>query len=374
MDTKFTNITNQSIIDYLNDKNFKKLLPVQEQSIPQLRKRKSSFVEAPTGTGKTLTFLIPALENLEISNQATQAIIITPTRELAVQINNVLREMKPFFNEEIKSTLAIGGEDFEDQQRKLKNGSHIIIGTADRIVSLREKTQHELNSLKYLIIDEVDMILNFGGFNEIEKLANEIPSSTTLGFFSASFPLETQNMIKKMFAKEVNNIIIKDKEDDELESQFIKAFDQDKMHTLKALIKSDTFNPYFSLIFAKTNEEVELIYRELKNAGIREIGAFHNGLAQRERNRLLKQINNSELVYLVTTDLMSRGMDFPGVTHIVNYSLPVDLTYYKHRIGRTNRNNVKGNIYDIYVDGDMSRYNEISKKNPNITFIRTKVK
>ncbi len=374
MDTKFTNINNQSIINYLNDKNFKKLLPVQEQSIPQLKKRKSSFVEAPTGTGKTLTFLIPVLENLDIDNQATQAVIITPTRELAAQINNVLKEMKPFFDGEIKSTLAIGGEDFEDQQRKLKNGSHIIIGTADRIVSLREKTQHEINSLKYLIIDEVDMILNFGGFNEIESLAKEIPTSTTLGFFSASFPLETQNMIKKMFGKEVNNIIIKDKEDDELESQFIKAFDQDKLHTLKALINSDTFNPYFSLIFAKTNEEVELIYKELKNAGVREIGAFHNGLAQRERNRLLKQINNSELVYLVTTDLMSRGMDFPGVTHIVNYSLPVDLTYYKHRIGRTNRNNVKGNIYDIYIDGDMSRYNEVAKKNPNITFTKTKVK
>ncbi len=374
MDTKFISITNQYINDYLISKKFKKLLPVQEQSIPQLKKRRSSFVEAPTGTGKTLTFLIPVLENINLELDATQAIIITPTRELAVQINNVLKEIKPFFDKEIKSTLAIGGEDFEDQQRKLKNGAHIIIGTADRIVSLRSKTQHDISNLQYLIIDEVDMILNFGGFNEIEELSKEIPSSTTLGFFSASFPLETQNMIKKMFSKEVNNIIIKEKEDDELDSQFIKAFDGDKIHTLKALLNSDTFNPYFSLIFAKTNEEVELIYKELKNAGFKEIAAFHNGLAQRERNRLLKQINNSELVYLVTTDLMSRGMDFPGVTHIVNYSLPVDLTYYKHRIGRTNRNSVKGNIYDIYIDGDMSRYNEISKKNPNIKFIKTKVK
>ncbi len=373
MDTKSIKIK-QNILDYFESKKFKKLLPVQEQSIPQLNKRRSSFVEAPTGTGKTLSFLVPVLNNLDFGIDSTQAIIITPTRELAVQINNVLKEMKPFFEQEIKSTLAIGGEDFEDQQRKLKNGSHIIIGTADRIVSLRSKTQHDITELKYLVIDEVDMILNFGGFMEIESLSNEIPSSTTLAFFSASFPLETQNMIKKMFSKEVNNIIIKDKEDDELESQYIKAFDGDKMHTLKALINSDTFNPFFALIFAKTNEEVELIYRELKNSGVKEIGAFHSGLAQRERNRLLKQINNSDLVYLVTTDLMSRGMDFPGVTHIVNYSLPVDLTYYKHRIGRTNRNNVKGNIYDIYVDSDVRRYQEISKKNPNITFTRTKVK
>ncbi len=372
MDTKFTNKI--EIINYIESKGFKKLLPVQEQSIPQLNKRRSSFVEAPTGTGKTLSFLIPILNNLDIDLAKTQAVIITPTRELAVQINNVLKEIKPFFDKEINSTLAIGGEEFEDQQRKLRNGSHIVIGTADRIISLRSKTQHEINELKYLVIDEVDMILNFGGFVEIESFAKEIPSSTTLSFFSASFPLETQNMIKKMFGKEVQNIIIKDKEDDELESQFIKAFDNDKMKTLQDLLKSNTFNPYFALIFAKTNEEVELVYKQLKNAGIKEIGAFHSGLAQRERNRLLKQINNSELVYLVTTDLMSRGMDFPGVTHIVNYSLPVDLTYYKHRIGRTNRNNVKGNIYDIYVDGEMARYREVAKKNPNINFIKTKVK
>ncbi len=373
MDTRSINIRRE-ILDYFESKGFKKLLPVQEQSIPQISKRKSSFVEAPTGTGKTLSFLVPVLNNLDFKIQETQAIIITPTRELAVQINNVLKEMKPFFEEEIKSTLAIGGEDFEDQQRKLQNGAHIIIGTADRIMSLREKTQHDVSNLKFLIVDEVDMILNFGGFSEIEELAKAIPHSTTLAFFSASFPLEIQNLIKKMFGKEVNNIIIKQKEDDELESNYIKAFDGDKMQTLKELVNSDKFNPFFAIIFAKTNEEVELIFKELKNNGVKEIGAFHNGLAQRERNRLLKQINNSELVYLVTTDLMSRGMDFPGVTHIVNYSLPVDLTYYKHRVGRTNRNNVKGNIYDIYVDGDVRRYEEIKNKNPNITFIKGRVK
>ncbi len=373
MDTKFIKLRKE-ILDYFEHKNFKSFLPVQEAAIPQILKKKSSFVEAPTGTGKTLSFLVPAVNNLNFNNKETQSIIITPTRELAIQINNVLKEMKPFFEQEIKSTLAIGGEDFEDQQRKLKNGSHIIIGTTDRINSLREKTQHDISNLNFLIIDEVDMILNFGGFAEIETLAKVIPSSTTLAFFSASFPLETQNQIKKMFKKEVNNIIIKQKDNDELHSHFIKAFDNDKMHTLKELVNSDKFNPYFTLIFAKTNEEVEMIYKELKNIGLKEIGIFHSGLAQRERNRLLKQINNSELVYLVTTDLMSRGMDFPGVTHIVNYSLPVDLTYYKHRVGRTNRNNVKGNIYDIYIDSDVRRYEEIKNKNPNITFEKAKVR
>lgn len=373
MDTKSFNLKRE-IVEYLESKNFSKFLPVQEQTIPQLIKGKDSFVEAPTGTGKTLAFLIPILNNLNTVSLKTQAIILAPTRELATQIHNVLKEIKPFFKEEIKSVLAIGGMDFNDQLRKIVNGTHIIIGTPDRVNSLRNETSHELKYLQYLVIDEVDMILNFGSFEDVGILADNIPSSSTLSFFSASFPIETQNFIKKLFNKEVQNVIIKNKEDDELFSHFIKAFDGNKLQTLKELLNSDKFNPYFSLIFAKTNEEVEQIYKELKNSGIKEIGIFHSQLGQRERNRLLKSINNSELVYLVTTDLMSRGMDFPGVTHIVNYSLPVDLTYYKHRVGRTNRNTVKGNVYDIYVDSDIARYNEISKKNPNIKFVKTKLK
>ncbi len=364
----------EEIINYLKEKKFSSFLPVQEISIPQLLKSKNSFIEAPTGTGKTLSFLIPILEKMDIDNKNIQALIITPTRELAIQINNVLKEMKDFFNEKILSTLAIGGFEFTDQQRKINNGTQIVIGTVDRIFNLRKETKFNFSNLKYFVIDEVDMILNFGSFVEIEEISKDISNKATLAFFSASFPIQTQNMIKKMFNRDIKNIIIQRDKNDELESKFIKSFDGNKLNTLIELLNSDNFNPYFSLIFAKTNDEVELIYKELKKVGIKNIGLFHNGLTQRERTRLLKKINNSELVYLVTTDLMSRGMDFPGVTHIVNYSLPVDLTYYKHRVGRTNRNSVKGNIYDIYADNELKRYEEVFKKNPNIKFTKMKVK
>lgn len=373
MDTKSFNF-NKSINSYIESKKFSKFLPVQEESIPQLLKRKNSFVESPTGTGKTLSFLIPILNNLDLNNKSIQGIVIAPTKELATQIHNVLKEMKEFFDEEIYSVLAIGGEDFYDQSRKINNGTQIIVGTTDRITNLKLESKMDLTNLKYLIIDEVDMILNFGSFEEIQILSKDIPYKTTLGFFSASFPLEVQNFIKKLFNKEINNIIIKEKEDAELISHYIKAFDSNKLYTLKKLIKSNTFNPYFCLIFAKSHDEVDKLYRELKNMKVKDIGYFTSDLTQRERNRLLKQINNGDLIYLVTTDLMSRGMDFPGVTHIVNYSLPVDLTYYKHRVGRTNRNSVKGNIYDIYIDSDVVRYNEISKKNQNIIFEKTTIK
>lgn len=373
MDIKLFNLKIE-IEKYLESKKFSNFLPVQEKSIPQLIKRKSLFIEAPTGTGKTLSFLIPILSNLDFENKSIQAMIIAPTRELATQIHNVLKEIKAFYNKEIFSVLAIGGEDFNDQVRKINNGTQIIVGTADRISNLKAESKMILTDLKYLIIDEVDMILNFGSFEEVQNIVENISEKTTLGFFSASFPIEIQNYIKKLFNKEIDNIIIKNKDDDELISFYIKAFDGNKLYTLKKLINSDTFNAYFCLIFAKSNEEVEKLYKALKDMKLKDIGYFTSNLSQRERNRLLKQVNNGELVYLVTTDLMSRGMDFPGVTHIVNYSLPIDLTYYKHRVGRTNRNSVKGNIYDIYVDSDVSRYNEISKKNPNIKFKKETIK
>ena len=373
MDIKSFNLKKE-INEYFDKMNFKEFQLVQEKTIPKLIKGQNLFVESPTGTGKTLSFLVPILETINYNSLETQAIIITPTRELSIQIHNVLKEMKEFQIKKIKSLLAIGGKDFEDQLRKLRNGTQIIIGTSDRIHSLRNKLNHNLDELNYLVIDEVDMILNFGSFDEIITLSKVIPKETTLAFFSASFPLSTQNYIKKLFNKGVSNIIIEVDKGATITSNFIKAFDDDKSDTLIKLFNSDNFNPYFCIVFARTNIEVEVIYKFLKKKGVQKIGVFHSSLSQRERNRLLKLINNSELVYLVTTDLMSRGMDFPGVTHIVNYSLPVDLTYYKHRIGRTNRNNIKGNIYDIYIDSDIRRYDEISKKNPNIVFERKKVK
>ncbi|BDU67646.1 MAG: helicase [Candidatus Tyloplasma litorale] len=368
------NYINPSLNKYLNYKKFEKLLPIQNIAIPKLIKKKNLFIEAPTGTGKTLTFLLPILQNINFDNFNTQAIIIAPTRELSTQIHNVLKEIKPFLDYEIKSLLAIGGEDFNDQERKLKNGSQIIIGTIDRINSLREKINHSLIDLKYFIIDEVDMIFNFDAFKNIEVISKKIPYWTTISFFSASFPLELQNLIKKTFNKEIDNIIIKKDAQDKIDSFFIKAYDGDKLKTLIELLNSNQFNPFFSLIFTKTNEEAEFIYSKLKTKGFKNVALFSSNLSQRERNRLLKKINKSEIIYLITTDLMSRGMDFPGVTHIVNYSLPIDLTYYKHRIGRTDRNIVKGNIYDIYNDSDIYRYNEIVKKNPNVNFTKIKLK
>lgn len=372
MDTKSYKLS-EEILKYLESKNIKSFLPVQESGIPHLLNYKDSFIEAPTGTGKTLTFLIPIIENINVNSSNTQALILTPTKELAIQINNVLNEIKEFLKTEIKSTLAIGGNDFNDQLRKINNGTQIIIGTAERVSSLYKKTQINLSELKYFVIDEIDMFMNFGSLDN-NLIIKEIPYKSTLAFFSASFPIEMQNYVKKIFNKEIKNIIIKNKEDDILESKFIKAYDENKIETLYNLINSPKFNPYFALIFAKTNDEVKDIYSYLKNKGTQNISMFQSELGNRDRKRLLKSINNSEIVYLITTDLMSRGMDFPGVTHIVNYSLPVDLTYYKHRIGRTNRNSVKGNIYDIYIDSDVRRYKEIAKKNKNIDFVNTRIK
>jgi len=373
MDIKSFNLK-EEINNFLKYKDFKKFLPVQSKVIPLLLKQNNLFIEAPTGTGKTLSFLIPILNNLDLLTKKTQAIIIAPSKELSIQIHGVLKEMKEFFKTEITSCLAIGGEDFNSQIRKINNGSQIIIGTLDRINSLRNETKHDISNLKFLIMDEVDMLLNFGIFENLDLLKKDIPNEALLGFFSASFPIETQNYLKKEFKKEIKNIIIKSDSSANITSNFIKAFDNNKIETLINLLKSDVFNPYFCLIFAKTNEEVKEIYNVLKEEGIKNLGFFNKDLDQRERKRLLKLINDSKLVFLVTTDLMARGMDFPGVTHIINYSLPVDLTYYKHRIGRTNRNVVKGNIYDIYVESDLKKYNDILKKNKNIEFKKMKVK
>lgn len=380
MDIKFINNLNSEVINYFNKKEFKKLSEVQIETIPLLLKNKSCFVSAPTGTGKTFSFLFPIFSKLNYNEKQIQSLIIVPTNELAIQINNVINDFKKITEKKITSTLAIGRGSFDEQIKKISKGSQIIIGTPDRIISIYEKNKFNLNNLKFFILDEVDMLLDFGSFKKILPLIDILPKNTTFSFFSASFSIEIQNYLKRIFSKfniEIKNIII-NRNENKLNSYLIKTRNDEKIETLIKLLNSDKINPYFALIFSKSNEEVEYVFNKLKAKGFKKIGKFTSNLNHRERNRLFRSINNLEFVYLVTTDLMSRGIDFVGVSHIINYSLPIDLIYYQHRIGRTNRNSInliKGDIYNIYDEQEKKRYHEIIKKNQqNVDFIKLNIK
>ncbi|NOQ50131.1 MAG: DEAD/DEAH box helicase [Mycoplasmataceae bacterium] len=372
MDIKQFKIDKQ-VDAYLKDKKITTYTAVQEKVIPLLLKDKQVIVEAPTGTGKTLAFLIPILTNLDPNNKNIQALITVPTRELATQIANVCKEIS-LFKTDFSYLLLTGGEDISIQNKKIKKQPQIIIGTQERINKVFSFGSFNLTFLKYIVLDEADMMLDFGFIEELKEFIKRsgINKKIVYSLFSATLPLPLQNFIKKSFGGEIINISIA-KNDENIKINLIKSFDQEKNEQLFKLLSAPIFNPFFAIIFTRTNEEAEAVYAFLKTKKIRNLACFTTTISARERSKILKNISKMNITYLVTSDVMSRGMDFLGVSHIINYSYPTNLTYYVHRIGRTNRNNISGQIYDIYTEKDEKQLKIIMEKNKFLTFERLKL-
>lgn len=361
--------------EYLKSKNINNFSKVQEDVIPLLLNNKNVNVEASTGSGKTLSFLLPILNNLKSEDKIT-TIIWVPSRELGTQINNVLKEIKKnlkdftFFN-------LINNLSIEEDAYFLKKEPNIIITTPNKLIKVIEKEKINFDNLKYLIIDEIDMIYNFGFLEEILIFKERIikKDNKTWGLFSATFPLPLQNFIKnKLQIINVKNIKINSLENEKIKINLIKVNESEKLEKLFKLLISDNINPYFCLIFAKTNNEVNSVYRYLKDKKIEGLYFFNNQLNIKEKNKIMKLIHQDKVLFLVTTDLIARGIDFPIVTHIINFSYPSDLTYYKHRIGRTNRlNTINGVIYDFISENEEDKLEKIKEKNKNLIFKKFKI-
>lgn len=367
---------NSSLIKYLKEKNIKDFSEVQNKIIPLLLKNKNVNVEAPTGSGKTLSFLLPIINSLETNSDNLEAIIFVPTRELGKQIISVLKEIKSFYND-FTFLDATGGKEFGKDLDKFSKSVNIIVGTPTRILKLFTSINKSLTNLKYIIIDEIDMIYNFGFLEEILLFKkNKIKKDDkTWGLFSASFSIPLQNFIKtRLQITQTNNIKIIDSKNQKIKINLISVNEDDKKEKLFKLITSDIFNPFFCLIFTKSNNEVNLVYKFLKENNIKDLYFFNNQLNSHEKNKTMKLITQEKVIFLVTTDLVARGIDFPFVTHIINYGYPKDLSFYKHRIGRTNRlNSSTGVIYDIFNKReDEFKLDKIKLKNPNLEFINFK--
>ena len=351
------------LVEYLESKGFSDFTEVQNKVIPALLKDKQVFVESPTGTGKTLSFLLPNISNIDIDNMEVQYIVFVPTRELGKQISNVIKEIRAFVPG-LKHVDILGGEDSKRQAESLSKGQHIVVATPNRLERVINENKVNLQNVKYITIDEVDMILGFDLMQPITTMVEErFPINIHWSMFSATFSLPLQNWVKKYVKGNVSNIVIKGKEEDKtiLTLKFDDGHRDDK---LLQLVDSDFFNPFLSIIFCKTNDEVKHVHNMLKDHGLKKIGMLHRDMNQREINKVVKQIDSMDLVYLIATDKVARGMDFPGVSHVVNYSLPADLNYFKHRIGRTDRvGGAQGDVYIIFGDEDKQKLDLLQKKN-----------
>jgi len=310
--------------------------PIQDQAIPHILEGKDLIGLANTGTGKTAAFLIPLIHQVANDNQK-RVLIMTPTRELAIQIESEFRIFAK--NLRVFSALFIGGTSMSSQIRNLKRSPHFIIGTPGRLIDLTKRKKLDLNSFSTLILDEVDRMLDMGFINDMEYVIKLMPAQRQTLFFSATLPTQLNTIISR-FSNNPIKVEVKSQETTEnVEQGIVKVNGQSKVEILNKLLRREGFDKV--LVFGRTKHGLNKLAKELFGRGFR-VATIHGNKSQSQRQKALTQFKTERVQILLATDVASRGLDINDVTHVINYDLPESQEAYIHRIGRTGRANKSG--------------------------------
>lgn len=348
------------IMTALDELKFKTPTAVQARLIPTVLKGRSVVGQSQTGSGKTHTFLLPIFNELQPNLEQVQAVITTPSRELAQQIYSAAKQIAKHFKSEIRIGNYVGGTDKERQIKQLQNHQpQIVIGTPGRIADLLKQQVLDIHLTKTLVVDEADMTLDLGFLPEVDVVAGTMPADLQMLVFSATIPQKLQPFLRKY----LNNPVI---EEIPVTTVISPTIDNWLVST-KGSNKNDViFNlltigqPYLALIFANTKERAEELTRFLRSQNLK-VAMIHGGVAPRERKRVMKQVQNLEFQYVVATDLAARGIDIEGVSHVINDGIPNDLDFFIHRVGRTGRKGMSGIAITLYTPDDDSQVAQLEQ-------------
>ncbi|MEF9992646.1 MAG: DEAD/DEAH box helicase [Romboutsia sp.] len=346
------------IIKLLDKSGITSPTPIQEESIPFINEGKDVIAEAQTGTGKTLAFLLPILENISSGKNHVQALIVSPTRELAIQITEEAMKLKEAKN--INVLAAYGGKDIGSQLNKLKGNIHLIVATPGRLLDHIDRKTVDLSKLKTFVLDEADQMLFMGFQNEVEAILRHVPKKRQVLCFSATM----DSKVKKLAYKITNDpcIVSVEKKQITLENikqEVVETTDRRKQDALCKVLDED--NPFMAIIFCRTKARVDKLEEGLYQRGYN-CQKIHSDISQSKRERIMKSFKNSDIQYLIATDVASRGLDISGVSHVYNYDIPELAEDYIHRIGRTGRAGEKGYTCLFIDPKNQSTLDEIESK------------
>jgi ATP-dependent RNA helicase DeaD len=311
---------------------------VQREVIPKALENLDLVVKSQTGSGKTASFAIPICEMMEWEERKPQTLILTPTRELAVQVRDDVTNIGRF--KRIKAMAVYGKEPFSKQKEELKQKTHVVVGTPGRTIDHIERGTLELDKIKYLIIDEADEMLNMGFIDEVEAIIKELPENRVTMVFSATLPKDVENLCHRYMKDPIHiEIAATGVTTNTIEHAVIEVKDEEKVSLLKDLTVVE--NPDSCIIFCRTKENVENVYAELEKANY-SCERLHGGLEQEDRFGVMDGFKMGNFRYLVATDVAARGIDIDNVTLIINYDVPMEKESYVHRTGRTGRAGNKG--------------------------------
>jgi ATP-dependent RNA helicase DeaD len=323
----------EPLLEALQHLGYENPTPIQEQAIPELLQGHDVIGQAQTGTGKTAAFGLPLLQYVDPSIEEVQALVLTPTRELCIQVTQALRAYGE--RKGIEIVAVFGGAPIRDQQTRLRSGGQVVVGTVGRVMDLMSRHSLVLSDARFVVLDEADEMLDLGFFEDVEKILAACPSGRQTALFSATVPPPIQALAEKGM---YDPIMIKVKAAqltiDTVDQFFIEASDRDKPEALARVLKEE--RPEQAIIFVRTKIGADRLQRSLNDKGVR-VKALHGDMSQGSRDGVMIAFKDGRERLLVATDIAARGLDISGVSHVINYDLPNSPDVYVHRIGRTGR-------------------------------------
>lgn len=333
---------------------------IQKKAIPLLlsEKKIDFHGQAQTGTGKTLAFVLPLINKINIELRKPQALIIAPTRELAIQIYESIRLVSK--NLKITTALIYGGVSMDEQIRILRSGAQVIVGTPGRIKDHISRKTMNLSQINTLVLDEADIMLDMGFKEEIEDILNHCPDDREIWLFSATVKSGIEDIKRSHMSEPVVVQVSRKQVTTEKTEQFYSIVPfKSRLHAVTRFIQSAS--EFYGIIFCQTKILASEVADELTKRGY-SVGALHGDMSQAQRNLVIKKFKQKEFTILVATDVAARGIDVANLTHVINYSLPEDLESYVHRIGRTGRAGKKGTAITFIIKGDLRSVSRIERQ------------
>jgi ATP-dependent RNA helicase DeaD len=324
----------EQLVKTLDELGYEEPTPIQAQAIPALLGGQDVIGQAQTGSGKTAAFGLPLLDYLDASDEETQAIVMTPTRELCIQVTQAMRAYAEHL-EGIEVVAVLGGAPIKEQQARLRHGAQVVVATVGRMMDLIQRQSLVLTAARYVVLDEADEMLDLGFIEEVEKILRMCPSGRQTALFSATMPAPVARLAETyMYDPTTIRVTPKKLTVDSVEQAYVMVEPKQKLERLVEVLKAE--EPEQAIIFCRTKIGASRLGKQLDDKGLR-VKALHGDLSQGQRDGVMISFKEHKVPLLVATDIAARGLDIEHVTHVINYDLPNNPEIYVHRIGRTGR-------------------------------------
>ncbi|GAA0733837.1 DEAD/DEAH box helicase [Aquimarina litoralis] len=349
----------EAIIKAVNEMGFETPSEVQEKAIPILLSEDTDIVAlAQTGTGKTAAFGFPLIEKIDVNSRITQGLILSPTRELCLQITNELKNYAKFCNG-LRTVAIYGGASIQEQAKEIKRGAQIIVATPGRMQDMINRKMVNISNIGYCVLDEADEMLNMGFYEDINSILAHTPEDKNTWLFSATMPKEVATIAKR-FMNDPKEITVghKNTGSKNVSHEYYVVNSRDRYAALKRL--ADANPDIFSVIFCRTKRDTQKVAENLITDGYN-AAALHGDLSQNQRDLVMKSFRNRQIQMLVATDVAARGIDVDDVTHVINYQLPDEIETYTHRSGRTGRAGKSGVSMVIVSKSELRKIKSVER-------------